>query len=210
MEKIILKEQSIMQGAKTMVSNQKSMTGIFFEFMKTAHEVNNNAAVQPDTLKTSRTDWNYLARVNLDLTTNDESCLFYNIKDDWDIKTPLETNDANMERIDIKEDLIPLKESKIKILRSNDKSEEIEYPLGKLVKRKLSDILHEGLLDSILPYMLPRATMSQPQIKKTPAEIEAKKCVSLNNANEMKTIPILSKSKERDKEKGKSMKKSLE
>lgn len=42
-----------------------------------------------------------------------------------------------------------------------------EHLLSKLMKRHLSEVLHEGLLDSVLPFMVPKKTVSQPNIKKS-------------------------------------------
>ncbi|GAB1861474.1 hypothetical protein CAJAP_02553 [Camponotus japonicus] len=86
--------------------------------------------------------------------------------------------------------------------------EENEHGLAKVMKENLRDILHEGLLDSVLPYMLPKSTLSQPVIKKSTVVADVKKNSSLGNVTENKaTVSI---HKERDKEKNKINKKSLE
>lgn len=82
--------------------------------------------------------------------------------------------------------------------------EESEHGLAKIMKENLRDILHEGLLDSVLPYMLPKSALSQPVIKKSAAVADMKKSSSLNNIIESKA----STHKERDKEKNKTSKKS--
>ncbi|XP_012239197.1 uncharacterized protein KIAA1841 isoform X2 [Bombus impatiens] len=71
-----------------------------------------------------------------------------------------------------------------------------------LMKTNLSDVLHEGLLDSILPYMIPKPTISQPIIKKSIISTEVKKCNSLTNNIETKVLTnVMHKEKEKDKSK---------
>lgn len=93
-----------------------------------------------------------------------------------------------------------------KVLQTKEHLEENECDLAKVMKENLRDILHEGLLDSVLPYMLPKSALSQPIIKKSTVVADVKKSSSLNNVIENKT----SIHKERDKEKNKTNKKSLE
>lgn len=93
-----------------------------------------------------------------------------------------------------------------KVLQTKAHSEESEHGLAKVMKENLRDILHEGLLDSVLPYMLPKSALSQPVIKKSNAFADVKKSSSLNNVIESKT----STHKEKGKEKNKTNKKSLE
>ncbi|CAL7945159.1 unnamed protein product [Xylocopa violacea] len=86
-----------------------------------------------------------------------------------------------------------------KIVKSIDSSETF---LISLVKTNLSDVLHEGLLDSILPYMIPKPTVSQPIIKKSITTTEVKKSNSLNTNIETRVIAnITQKDKEKDKSK---------
>lgn len=91
-----------------------------------------------------------------------------------------------------------------KVLQAKEHSETSEHGLAKVMKENLRDILHEGLLDSVLPYMLPKSALSQPVIKKSAAVADVKKSSSLNNVIESK----VSIHKERDKEKNKTNKKS--
>ncbi|XP_077255848.1 SANT and BTB domain regulator of class switch recombination isoform X1 [Temnothorax americanus] len=93
-----------------------------------------------------------------------------------------------------------------KVSQTKAHSEESEHGLAKVMKENLRDILHEGLLDSVLPYMLPKSALSLPVIKKSPAVADVKKSSSLNNVIESK----VSTHKERDKEKNKTNKKSSE
>jgi len=95
-----------------------------------------------------------------------------------------------------------------KISQSMEHSEESEHGLVKIMKENLRDILHEGLLDSVLPYMLPKSTLSQPIIKKSNVAMDIKKSSSLNNIIESKITA--STSKEKDKEKNKNNKKLIE
>lgn len=78
-----------------------------------------------------------------------------------------------------------------------------------LMKTNLSDVLHEGLLDSILPYMIPKPTISQPIIKKSIISTEVKKCNSLTNNIETKVLTNVMH-KEKEKDKSKSSKRSTE
>lgn len=91
--------------------------------------------------------------------------------------------------------------------QSNGDLEERDYGLAKIMKENLRDVLHEGLLDSVLPYMFPKSTLSQPIIKKTPATDVKKNC-SLGNIGENKAGS--STHKEKDKEKNKTLKKLSE
>ncbi|XP_015597107.1 uncharacterized protein KIAA1841 homolog isoform X2 [Cephus cinctus] len=86
-------------------------------------------------------------------------------------------------------------------------SDSKEHLLAKIMKKKLSDILHEGLLDSVLPYMLPKTVVSQPIIKKSMVNVEVKKTASSGVILESKTASVpFSK----DKEKNKHLKRSFE
>lgn len=76
-----------------------------------------------------------------------------------------------------------------------------EHPLGKCMKKNLSDILHEGLLDSVLPYMLPKPAFSQPIIKKPMNSVEPKKTASLGSHVEGKGQNVVSATRDRDRTK---------
>ncbi|KAK9304698.1 hypothetical protein QLX08_004103 [Tetragonisca angustula] len=78
-----------------------------------------------------------------------------------------------------------------------------------LMKTNLSDVLHEGLLDSILPYMIPKPVISQPIIKKSIINTEVKKCSSLSNNIETRAITNIAH-KEKEKDKNKSSKRSAD
>ncbi|XP_008216899.1 uncharacterized protein KIAA1841 homolog [Nasonia vitripennis] len=80
-----------------------------------------------------------------------------------------------------------------------------ESLLSKVMKRCLSDVLHEGLLDSVLPYMLPKPTFSQPIIKNS-AITEPRKVASVTNGFENRVVNAIVGSKEKDKEKSKQKK----
>lgn len=95
-----------------------------------------------------------------------------------------------------------------KILQSKEPAEESEFGLAKVMKENLRDILHEGLLDSVLPYMLPKSSLSQPVIKRSAATADAKKSASVGNTAENKSAALTHK--EKDKEKNKTNKKLLE
>ncbi|XP_076661028.1 uncharacterized protein LOC143364685 isoform X5 [Halictus rubicundus] len=114
----------------------------------------------------------------------------------------LATNTENCNRV--METLSHLDESKV--VRSTDATENL---LISLMKTNLSDILHEGLLDSVLPYMIPKSTVSQPIIKKSIINNEIKKSNSLSNNIDTKVVTSLTH-KEKEKDKTKTNKRSLE
>lgn len=100
----------------------------------------------------------------------------------------------------------PLNMKQIKVAKSKDGAENF---LMTLMKTNLSGILHEGLLDSVLPYMIPKPALSQPIIKKYITNTELKKASSLSN--NIETGAIMSTiHKEKDKDKSKSNKRSME
>lgn len=100
---------------------------------------------------------------------------------------------------------------KKRVSQFKEQLEENEHGLAKIMKENLRDILHEGLLDSVLPYMLPKSALSQPVIKKSTVVTDVKKNSSLGNMTENKTTTSIHKEyKEQDKEKNKINKKSLE
>lgn len=76
------------------------------------------------------------------------------------------------------------------------------------MKENLRDILHEGLLDSVLPYMLPKSSLSQPVIKRSTATVDTKKSASVGNIADNKSATLAHKDK--DKEKNKANKKAQE
>ncbi|XP_061940645.1 SANT and BTB domain regulator of class switch recombination isoform X2 [Apis cerana] len=82
-----------------------------------------------------------------------------------------------------------------KIIKSVDTTKNL---LITLMKTNLSDVLHEGLLDSVLPYMIPKPTISQPIIKKSITNTEVKKSNSLSNNIETRAITNIAH-KEKDK-----------
>lgn len=94
------------------------------------------------------------------------------------------------------------------ISQSKQHLEESECGLAKVMRENLRDILHEGLLDSVLPYMVPKTTLSQPIIKKSTATADVRKSSSVGNVGENKTAA--STHKDKDREKNKLNKKSLE
>lgn len=78
-----------------------------------------------------------------------------------------------------------------------NKFEEIFYP--KIIKKCLSDILHNGLLDTNLPpLMVPKSTCAQPVLRKT-SSFENKKPLVQDCKNDTKTTV----NKDRDKRQSK-------
>ncbi|XP_012266764.2 SANT and BTB domain regulator of class switch recombination [Athalia rosae] len=97
---------------------------------------------------------------------------------------------------------------KNKILMAETFTEQKEQLLAKIMKRKLGDILHEGILDSVLPYMLPKPVFSQPVIKKSITNMEIKKtAASAINIDSRITSTII---KDKDKEKNKYRRRSFD
>jgi len=246
----------------------KLTIGAFFEFMRTAYQVNDSCEGLATILSAnSEINWNELAKINLDLETcennkpiNDncnsnaekqqnknsdpiqvlltqtnnkelspctsesvissqssaisfnsnisDTCNKNDTKESTNVENlsnkHLETGDNIKETNQLSNDQD--QNEKGKILQTKEHSEESEHDLTKVMKENLRDILHEGLLDSVLPYMLPKSVLSQPVIKKSAAVADVKKSSSLNNVIESKA----STHKERDKEKNKTNKKSLE
>lgn len=70
------------------------------------------------------------------------------------------------------------------------------------MKRCLSDVLHEGLLDSVLPYMLPKPSFSQPIIKKS-VVTEPRKVASVTNGFENRVVNAITGNKDKEKSKQK-------
>ncbi|XP_054012565.1 SANT and BTB domain regulator of class switch recombination [Hylaeus anthracinus] len=94
-----------------------------------------------------------------------------------------------------------------KVARSIDK---VENLLITLIKTNLSDILHEGLLDSVLPYLIPKSTISQPIIKKSITNTELKKCNSLSNNIETSITNVMHKEKDKNKTNKKTIENEVE
>ncbi|KAL6256822.1 hypothetical protein P5V15_011761 [Pogonomyrmex californicus] len=247
--------------------HSKLTIGAFFDFMRTAYQVNDNCEGLATILSNnSEIDWHKLAKINLDLERHEDNEA---INDNFNPNTQeqsiknnsiqtlqtisnkdtspctsesmissqcsvtscnssiSETYNKNssekesnsienfsnkyLQTNNIKETNQLLKNQvqseREKILQTKQHLEESEHGLAKVMKENLRDILHEGLLDSVLPYMLPKSALSQPIIKKSaPTAGDVKKSSSLGNVIENK----ISIYKERDKEKNKPNKKSLE
>lgn len=244
--------------------HSKLTIGAFFEFMRTAYQVNDSFEGLSTILSSnSEIDWHELARINLDVAkcednkvNNDNLSVQEGNKDanlmqdlllqtissketyasenainfqssvtscstciSTDISETCTKNDSTQESNSAEsstkcsetvKEVNQLLESHIeKEKRSKEHLEESECGLAKIMKDNLRDILHEGLLDSVLPYMLPKSALSQPVIKKSAAPtIDVKKSSSLGNIGDNKMAAL--NHKERDKEKNKTNKKSLE
>ncbi|XP_011871344.1 PREDICTED: uncharacterized protein KIAA1841 homolog [Vollenhovia emeryi] len=235
----------------------KLTIGAFFEFMRTAYQVNDNCEGLATILSAnSEIDWQELARINLDLETaggpqerrdkGDDSstqalltrtasgkeaglCASASaissqssaVSCNSNISDACNKNDSTRESAGVERssDQRPGDGVKETSQSSSDQAqnekgrvsqkahlEESEHGLARVMKENLRDILHEGLLDSVLPYMLPKSALSQPVIKKSAAAADAKKASSLNSVIESKA----STHKDRDKEKSKTSKKLSE
>ncbi|EZA50930.1 hypothetical protein X777_10558 [Ooceraea biroi] len=246
--------------------HSKLTIGAFFEFMKTAYQVNDNCEDLATMLSAnSEIDWNELARITLDQGAHEDDkaisnsynvhireqqsdnsiqdLLLQTMKDKGTYPCVSESvmslqssatsrninHEPSNEADSVQESKSNAGNSSDKCLRTEDNikevdqssesqvctkqgktecAEEIEHGLAKIMKENLRDILHEGLLDSVLPYMLPKSALSQPVIKRSNVAVDVKKSSSLSNVIETKITA--SAPKEKDKEKNKMSKKSLE
>ncbi|KOC69330.1 Uncharacterized protein KIAA1841 like protein [Habropoda laboriosa] len=172
--------------------NQSKLSiGMFFEFMKLAYEVNDNCESLTTILtRGNKLNWSKLAKVNLHFETQS-----YNITDEKYINSDVMQKNKSANTLNVKD---------TKIAKSSDMTENF---LITLMKTNLSDILHEGLLDSVLPYMIPKPIISQPIIKKSITSTEAKKSNSLSNTIETRAITNIT---HKEKDKNKTSKKSSE
>ncbi|KYQ59441.1 hypothetical protein ALC60_01426 [Trachymyrmex zeteki] len=221
--------------------HSKLTIGAFFEFMRTAYQVNDSCEGLATILSAnSEIDWHELAKINLDLETREDSkatndnCHPSDEQQNKnnDLIQSLLTQTSNKESNSCTSESMISSQSSVTSCNSNifntcnnnssvKESTSVENSSNKcletedsvkeinrlsVTKENLRDILHEGLLDSVLPYMLPKSAISQPIIKKSTAIADVKKSSSLNNVIENKA----SVHKERDKEKNKTYKKSLE
>ncbi|XP_026671766.1 uncharacterized protein KIAA1841 isoform X3 [Ceratina calcarata] len=232
------------------LNRPKLTIGMFFEFMKLAHRVNDNCenliTILTDTAG-NKFDWSELAKIDLGFGTRSWSLVLdeyrridgnvmQNDKNsssssangaerpndlpetlDIDVKRSasfdqyehraavrlrgddsMTANDRFFERRDPRVDESPS--------RSNDRTMVAENLLISLMKTNLSDVLHEGLFDSVLPYMIPKPTVSQPVIKKSVTNsAELKKTNSLSGNIEARAVlNVTHKEKEKEKEKTKS------
>lgn len=241
--------------------HSKLTIGAFFEFMRTAYQVNDSFEGLTTVLNAnSEIDWRELAKVNLDLEkcednkmNNDnftvqeernkdvnsmqdlllqisskETCISenginsqssvtscstqinetYNKNDSRQESNNTESSNKCSETKEVNQ-LLDHQAHNEKEKQSKEHLEEREYGLAKIMKENLRDVLHEGLLDSVLPYMLPKSALSQPVIKKSTAPtVDVKKSFSLGNMLDNKVVAIIHK--EKDKEKNKTNKKSSE
>lgn len=179
--------------------NPELTVQMFFEFMRTAYQVNDSFDELSAVLTAnSEIDWNQLAKINLnnnessnEKSTDTDSL---NENDNLQIKDNPNNDDKITDNLDTK--------SKT----NNNKNNEIDdSSLSKLLKTNLSDILHEGLLDSVLPYMIPKQSVSQPIIKKPVVNNEPKKTSSLIASFDKSLTSSI-----RDKERNKLNRKILE
>lgn len=113
-----------------------------------------------------------------------------------------EREDSQLEKTETAEyHLSQISAKKSKIFTAETFSEHKEQLLAKIMKRKLGDILHEGVLDSVLPYMLPKPVFSQPVIKKSITNPDAKKNPASAVNVDSRSTPSIHKDKEKDKHK---------
>lgn len=241
--------------------HSKLTIGAFFEFIRTAYQVNDSCDGLATILSAnSEIDWHELAKINLGLETREgkTDAEVQRSKSDDPIQALLAQMMGNKESSPCTSESVMSSQSSVlscnsnisktcnkssstkestsaessnKLLETGDgvketnqlsggqsekgraleinckeRLEEGEHGLAKVMKENLRDILHEGLLDSVLPYMIPKSAQSQPVIKRSAAVADVKKSSSLNNVIESKAATH----KERDKEKNKTNKKSLE
>ncbi|XP_063971825.1 SANT and BTB domain regulator of class switch recombination isoform X2 [Diachasmimorpha longicaudata] len=201
---------------------------MFFEFMRTAYQVNDSFDELSSILSSnSELNWTELAKIDLNIRSPNEKnvgtedLVLGNCQKSQDTNEIIPNSSQTQEPGDTNEKSKSIESSTHSIkspesLASTKKNkthkpelttENKEHPLGKLMKKSLSDVLHEGLLDSVLPYMLPKPTVSQPIIKK-PVINEAKRTASLT-ANIEKSMAS-STHKDKEKDRNKVHRKSLE
>uniref|UniRef100_A0A0C9PT50 K1841_0 protein n=1 Tax=Fopius arisanus TaxID=64838 RepID=A0A0C9PT50_9HYME len=223
---------------------------MFFEFMRTAYQVNDSFDELSTILSTnSELNWTELAKIDLNIRSPNEKnvgtedlildtsqkppvnllcstlmissfsieCASHSQEENQMNSNPQSQDDSNIEK-NKKSDQTSNSGSSVKSPESvssmkknkthKHEGDNREHPLGKLMKKSLSDVLHEGLLDSVLPYMLPKPTVSQPIIKKPVATTEAKRTASLT-AN-LEKVGTSSTHKEKEKDRSKVHRKSLE
>ncbi|KAH0567544.1 uncharacterized protein KIAA1841 [Cotesia glomerata] len=182
----------------------------FFEFMQTAYQLNDSFDGLSSILAAhSEIDWSELTKIDLNLQSGNNknstlplSCSEQQLEDE---KTDCPAN-SNKNPSDLQS---PFKKFKVPSSESADDNK--QHQLSKMMKKNLSDVLHEGLLDSVLPYMLPKPapTISQPINKKHPVEV--KKCSSLQNSTIDKSNGVLlANNCDQNKDKNKVHRKSSE
>ncbi|KAK0095184.1 hypothetical protein PV326_009031 [Microctonus aethiopoides] len=206
---------------------------MFFGFMRTAYQINDNIDELSSVLAAnSEINWAQLTKIDLnfqsgnnknvgtdevDIETNQDKKLLVTqinqqlLHDDTELcqqeKDYKNIDNHGDNTLKSTETYSPIKKSKG---QKNDSALDTkEHSLGKLLKKNLGDILHEGLLDSVLPYMLPKPIVSQPIIKKPIMNIDAKKTTS-SAVNSDKSATLPSANRDKDKEKNKGCKKSPE
>ncbi|XP_034952157.1 uncharacterized protein KIAA1841 homolog [Chelonus insularis] len=214
---------------------------MFFEFIRTAYQVNDSIEGLSNILaENSEINWSELAKIDLNLRTiNNKNVGTHetNEKLDEEVKPSCSSTQSNQQSYsylqgeeflesesakDGEEDTdrdshihgsLQLKNiaKKEKSRKFNTVIETKEYPLTNFMKKSLSNILHEGLLDSVLPYMLPKTSISQPIIKKSVMNTETKKIgATNNNIDKLSTAQSLNKEKDRSKIHRKSLETEVE
>ncbi|XP_058791079.1 SANT and BTB domain regulator of class switch recombination isoform X2 [Phymastichus coffea] len=207
----------------------------FFDFMRTAYQVNETFDELANTLTaSSEIDWSALAKVSLnlgqshnvtqldDIAPLDKSLQTVAVKGNNNSDTSLkienivssEKNPNTLAERELLEDNRHAEEktnnehmfNKQKCYLLATCCENKKEPLlSKVMKRCLSDVLHEGLLDSVLPHITARPVHSQPIIKKS-LIIEPKKSISVPNGFESKVSTGINGNKEKEKDKIKQKK----
>ncbi|KAJ8683394.1 hypothetical protein QAD02_019186 [Eretmocerus hayati] len=206
----------------------------FFDFMRTAYQVNESFEELASTLTAnSAINWTELTRISLNLDSlekkvekekdvkkdselkyvdsqesnpvllpSEVDC--YQVQEDCSIALKVSKELSTCDHNSRKNSLAEKSFSKTKSLSSIKLSRDIqEPPLSFVMKRCLSDVLHEGLLDSVLPYMIPKLVLSQPVLRKS-IVLEPKK--SMSNQNECNRNSTDMNDKEKDKENNKHRK----
>ncbi|XP_011500121.1 PREDICTED: uncharacterized protein KIAA1841 homolog [Ceratosolen solmsi marchali] len=205
---------------------------MFFDFMKTAYQVNETFEELASTLSAnSEIDWATLVKVSLNLKETEYEAKSENVIKEYKKLQTTCLREPNNLNLASEAEAIPInvQESESLITPLGDRSNQFlniktsnknnvykskslttiesaqikkEYLLTKVMKRCLSDVLHEGLLDSVLPYMIPKHVLSQPTIKKS-LIMDSKKSSFISNDMDSCIINAITGNKEKDKDKNK-------
>lgn len=210
---------------------------MFFEFMKVAYQVNDNCeSITAILTAQNKLDWSKLSKINFCFETSnyvtDEKYINSNVMQKNKNPNVIEEISFETYDINIKNSMHSIASSNEQVYTCNQNStancnqtaqnascienatitkstDTTENILVTLMKTNLSDVLHEGLLDSVLPYMIPKPVVSQPIIKKSITNTEVRRSNSLSNNIEARAITNITQ-KDKEKDKSKQNKKLIE
>ncbi|XP_076384709.1 uncharacterized protein LOC117223482 isoform X2 [Megalopta genalis] len=204
--------------------HHKLTIGMFFEFMKVAYQVSDNCKSITTIFTTdNKFDWDKLSKIDIHLETSNHTVHERSIDNN---AVSENKNSVVLPKLELKTYDMNLPNSTYFITSTNGQIEHEEtfnYDKNAATNTEncnriteTSSHLNEskavrstGLLDSVLPYMIPKSTVSQPIIKKSIINNEIKKSNSLSNNIDTKMVTNLSH-KEKEKDKNKANKRSME